>query len=363
LLCYTRRVMLGLDSDQPQTDDPQQRATAMRRVGLWVVVATCVVVLFVALLPQLNKASELKYTGPVEDISTGLIGEYAALILIAQDQGYFKEYGLDVTITEYVSGPEALTALFEGKVDTAMGSDFAGVRNSFNGEDLKIIGTLSKSEAFFVISRKDRGIERMSDLVGKKVGITRKTVGEFYLGQFLTLNNVPQADITTVDMPQAELVEALAEGKIDSAVLFEPNAYKALNRLGDQAINWSVQSGQSIYSLLYSTGTFVKANAPAIERYMKAVVAAEQFVKAENEKARQIVAARLGYDEAYINYIWPRFVFETSLEQELLLNMDDEARWAIANKLTTATTQPNYLRMLHLGGLQAAKPEAITIVR
>ncbi len=304
-----------------------------------------------------------EYTGPVERISTGLIGEYAALILIAQDQGYFRAAGLDVAITEYPSGPAAVADLLAGKLDTAMGADFAGVRNSFAGQDLKILATMSKSEAFFMVARRDHGINTEADLKGKKIGVTRKTVGEFYVGQFLTFNKLALRDVTIVDLPQQDLVEAVKAGHIDAAVLFEPNAYRAGSLLGSNAVRWSVQSGQSIYALLYGTSKLTTQRPQVIKRYLQAAVQAEQFVKTHDAEARSIVAKRLGYDAAYIDYIWPKFNFTVSLDQELLLNMDDEARWAIENNLTTSTKPPNYLRMLYLPALEAVKPEGITIIR
>lgn len=332
-----------------------------RRALLWGVALFCAT-LIAACVWLLQPHNPPRYTGPTESMSTGLIGEYAALILIAQDQGYFSENGLNVSLTEYASGPEALDALWAGKVDTAMASDFAGVRNSFNSEDLKILATMSKSEAFFMIANKDKGITSTANLKGKKVGITQKTVGEFYLGQFLTFNNLAQNDIKIADMPQADLVDAVATGKIDAAVLFEPNAHTAESRLGEKAVRWSVQSEQNLYSSLYSTGKFTREHPEAIARYMRAVVQAEQFVQAHDSEARAIVARRLKYDDAYIAFIWPKFKFEVSLEQELLLNMDDEARWAIDHKLTTVQKAPNYLRLVYFDGLEAVKPEGITII-
>ena len=303
------------------------------------------------------------YDGPVEHISTGLIDEYASLIFIAQHEGYFKANGLDVATTQFSSGPEALSALFAGKVDTAMASDFAGVSNSFHNEDIRILATVCTSETFFMVGHTGQHIATPADLKGKTIGITHKTVGEFYLGQYLTFNNLSFNDVHTIDLPQAGLIDALAAGKIDAAVLFEPNAYRAKQRLNNQAFSWSVQSGQNIYSLLYGGGRIIREHPEALKRYMQALAKAEDFVRNHNAQARQIIAQRLHYSHDYINYIWPRFTFALSLDQELLLNMDDEARWAIENRLTDTAHPPDYLHLIYFDALQAAEPEAITIIR
>lgn len=303
------------------------------------------------------------YAGPVAHVSTGVVGEYASLILIAQHQGYFKSHGLDVAIKEYPSGPASLSALLQGKVDMAMASDFAGVSDSFNGQDLKILANMSTSQAFYMVGLKNHGISQVGDLKGKRIGITRGTVGEYYLGQFLTFNKLPLQDVTLVNMPQANLVQAAAQGKVDAAVLFEPNAYLATKALGSNAVRWSVQSGQSIYSLLYSTGDFTRQQPQVIRRYLQATLMAETFISQHPARARQIIAGQLGYTQAYIDYIWPRFTFSMSLDEGLLINMNDEARWAIENHVTTAAAPPNYFNLIYFNGLQAVKPEGITIIR
>ncbi len=303
------------------------------------------------------------YLGPVEHVASGGGGAHASLLFIAQDQGFFRTHGLDVTVTNYDSGPPALADLLSGKLDTAMAADFAGVRNSFNGEDLKILATMSKSDAFSLIVRTDHGLHQAADLKGKKIGVTRKTVGEFYLGQYLTFNNLKLSDITIVDQPQATLRASVAAGTIDAAVLFEPSAYQARNRLGAQGAAWAIQSGQSIYSLLYTTGAFVQAHPNISKRYLAALIQAEQYLQDHATSARAIIARRLHYDNAYISYMWPKFQFDISLDQELLINMDDEARWAIENHLTTSTQVPNYLRLIDLEPLNTLDPRRITIIR
>ena len=61
--------------------------------------------------------------------------------------------------------------------------------------------------------------------------------------------------------------------------------------------------------------------------------------------------------------MWPKNDFTTSLPQSLIVAMDDEARWRIANGLTFKIVVPNYLDYIYLDGLETLKPKAVTIIR
>ena len=60
--------------------------------------------------------------------------------------------------------------------------------------------------------------------------------------------------------------------------------------------------------------------------------------------------------------LWPTFQFSVTLDQSLLLTLEDETRWAIKNKLTGRTNIPNYLYHIYLDALHAVTPEAVTII-
>ena len=61
--------------------------------------------------------------------------------------------------------------------------------------------------------------------------------------------------------------------------------------------------------------------------------------------------------------MWELNTFSVSLDQSLLLALEDESRWAVKNGLTHRKTLPNYLDYLYLDGLQGVKPEAVMIFR
>ncbi len=330
-----------------------------------IIIFVCIVVLLSAVFVFLESKNTPtpKYSGPVENISVGTIGEYSSLIFIAQDRGYFRDNGLEVTTKEYESGPPAVADLLAGKIDMTTAADFVGVRNSFNNEDLKILAAMAKVESFFMVVRRDHGIEKPTDLKGKKIGVTSKTAGEYHLGEYLTFNQMTLRDINMVNQPPSQLVELFTKGDIDAIVSFDPHVSKAQSLVGDKASQWSIQSGQNLYPLLYSSGKLTSERPEAVKRYLQALVSAEQFIKSNDAEARAIIIKRLNFDTAYLERVWPRFSFALTLDQEMLIAMENQAHWAIENHLTSATKTPNFLRLIYFEGLQSAKPEGITIIR
>ncbi len=228
---------------------------------------------------------------------------------------------------------------------------------------MKAISTIDLADAIELVARKDHGITRPTDLRGKTIAIPKNTQAEFFLGRFLTFNNLSLGDVEIVGMNPSELVEAIVAGTIDAAMIWEPNIYKISNGLGENLITFSGQSGQDFYFLMVTTNEVITARPEAIERFLNALVEAENFVKKHPEKAKNIITERLDVEEDYVASVWPKNDFTTSLPQSLILAMDDEARWRIANNLTDQKAVPNYLDYIYLDGLEALKPEAVTIIR
>ena len=104
-------------------------------------------------------------------------------------------------------------------VDIAFDSvEYTFVDKAFKKENISVIGNIDKFETTYLIGRKDKGIENISDLKGKKIGLTRGTLSEFYLGRFLDLHGMSFQDVTLVDLPSTQYVQALTNGSVDALV-------------------------------------------------------------------------------------------------------------------------------------------------
>ncbi len=305
-----------------------------------------------------------EYKGPVDKITLAAMpGDVGFLVYVAKKHGYFVDNGLDVTINDYEAGKLATDALVAGEADISTGADFVFVSNSFDNPDLRIIGTIAAAQDSKLVSRKDHGIERPEDLKGKKIGITRKSGGEFYLGRFLTFLDLSFAYVEIFDLKPSEIIEAITKGDIDAALTWEPYIYNIKKRLRENAIIWPGQSGQDLHFLLITKEDWLQSHSPAVKRLLRALIQAEQFIKNNEKEAMEFLKNRAKYESDYVDYVWGGLNFRVKLPQALFLAMEDQARWRIENKLTDKTEVPNYLKYIYLNGLKNLKPDAVTIIQ
>ncbi len=308
--------------------------------------------------------SQQVYTGKTESITLGTLAhEMNGLVYIAQDLKYFDANGLAVTVKEYDTGVGTTGALLKGEVDVAGCAEFIIVSRAFQKESLRSIAAIAKSQQEYVFGRTDRGVNSVADLKGKRVGVSRQTVAEFYLGRFLDLHGLNIHQVDLVDMKPADAPKALANGDLDAVIAWQPYAHQVEQELGTRTVAWPAQSYQLLYWNLVGTAAWTARQPELVTRLLKALVQAERYVQLHPREAQAIVQERLQYDDAYMAAIWREHQFSVTLDQSLVLAMEDEARWMIVNNLTTETQVPNFLDYIYLDGLKAVKPEAVNVVR
>lgn len=265
--------------------------------------------------------------------------ELSSLIWIANDRGYFKKEGLEVEITPEENGQIAQEKAAAGNADLATASEFTFVSDSFEINNLRIIANIDQAKIVYLVARKDSKINAPSDLKGKKIGITLKSPSEFYLGQFLTFNNILSSQVKIIDIPVTQMQADIISGKVDAVIVNDPFANNIKTALGENGIDWLVLGNQGVSWLVVSNGQFLKTHPQAVERFLSALVLAEKSQLPD----------------------LPKHNFTVTLTQSLLVNMENEARWRIANKLTDKTLIPNYLDIIYTDALRKIKPEAVTL--
>ena len=311
--------------------------------------------------------SPSKYTGPVEKINfSSSLGVKNAAVYIAKDKGYFQEEGLEVNLNEVPSAKQAFLNMLNDKdVDISAVADIPVVISSFERNNFYILATISEGQDEKVIARKDRGINTVKDLKGKKVGLSGKGIGNhFFLSTLLTYNGLTKTDLEIIfmDSNPAKLLPALENGTLDAIAVVEPDATKAKELLGNNAVAFS---NQGIYKKTFNLTVrkdFAQNHPETLIRFLKAIDKANKFIRENKEKSQTLLAGTLKLDKKDVTTIWDENPKTLSLDQSLLLTLEDEARWAIKEGLVDKKEVPNYLNFIYFDALESVKPEAVTII-
>jgi len=289
-----------------------------------------------------------------------------ALLIIAKERDLLSRQGLDVTVKDEFSsgtGARALEGMLAGDVDVTTSADTAIVFKSFARQDFRIVASHGSSDNDpRIVARKDRGITKLSDLRGKRIGTPKGTTMHFFLHVLLVKNGISEKDVLISHKNLEELPSALANAEFDALSVREPYVSEATKLLGGNAVVFA-ETGLYVKTLnVVARNSFIKERPEAIRKLLRALIQAEEFTRKERNQAMKIVSGKLKLAESDIAALWPDLNLRISLDQRLLLSLEDQARWAIKNKLTEATQVPNYLNFIYLDGLKAVRPEGVKII-
>jgi NitT/TauT family transport system substrate-binding protein len=304
-------------------------------------------------------------TGPPEKITIAYTtASNGILTYIAFVKGYFTEAGLDATPQPHAFGKMALNAVIEGKADLGTVADTPIMFAVMAGRKimvLAVIQTSNRNEA--IVARQDRGIVKPSDLKGKSIGIVLGTASDFFADAFLNAHGIDRKQVKIIDMKPEEMAAALGTGKVDAVSIWNPGLIQLQRELGN---NGRTFYGENLYTSTFCVAAwqdFVAKNPEAIKKVLRALIKAEAFVQQHHEESRRLVAEFIKTDKAYLDEIWGLYDYRVILDQALLVNLEDQTRWAMKYRLTASKDMPNYLDFIYVDGLRAVKPEAVKIIR
>jgi NitT/TauT family transport system substrate-binding protein len=155
-------------------------------------------------------------------MTTGSFSEREGVLYVAQDYGFFRKYGLDLTLVQVRNGPVGMSALASGESLLHWGSVSAANLGAIaEGADLVFVaGFINKLTGTFVANPK---IKNPAELKGKALGVNSLSGGA-WIFTMLTLDHwglVPERDkIQFRALGDNSVVsQALLAGNVDAAYL------------------------------------------------------------------------------------------------------------------------------------------------
>ena len=220
-------------------------------------------------------------------IATGVDPVFSAFY-VAQQEGLFKKHGLDVRINTGPSGSAMVAFLVNGQIESAFGSEIAGVSN--HNLDPNVVVVAQATRLVRWIGLVGRNIDNLEQLKGKKVGVARGSGGEVFWLAMLDKLKLNAADYTVVNVEAPEMVAALERGNIDAYAVWEPWITRGLAAVKNTKV-LKDQEGileQGVY--IYMNRAWIQKNPAPADAFLRSLVDATEIINGDRKRAAKDVS-------------------------------------------------------------------------
>jgi NitT/TauT family transport system substrate-binding protein len=205
---------------------------------------------------------------------------YYLPLTLAERRGYFREYGLNVAISDFEGGGQSLDALMEGAVDVVTGAYEHTLRMQAKGQDVRALIELGRFPGIVLAVRKDTPYKSAADLRGLKIGVTAlNSSTHFFVLYLMAKAGLKPTDASFVEVGGgAAALATVANGDVDTIANLDP----VITRLEQDGlvrlvvdtrfpqVNYRIFGGTNPAAVLYARAAFIAANPNAVQALVNA---------------------------------------------------------------------------------------------
>lgn len=187
----------------------------------------------------LKKQENAQKPPEVKKLSIGILKlTSSAPLFIGIEKGFFKEQGLDLDVQWFDAAHPIAVATASNKIDVGATGITASLFNMVaSGQNLSIVADKGREQKGYSSSALvvrtdlwDKGVRKIEDLRGKRIGITQSgSTYHYMIGRLLENKGLQLADVELVPLGKLGAVMAgLQSGQVDAVILNEPNITKVV---------------------------------------------------------------------------------------------------------------------------------------
>lgn len=227
-------------------------------------------------------ASASSASAPLIPVTIAYSGQTAdeAPLWIAEDGGYFKKNGLDVTL-KYLSGNTGVPALISGQVQVASLGGSDALAAIAQGASIKYVLTLAPVFPFQLWTQPQYA--SASKLKGQRVGVTSVS-GSQYAATVLALQTLglKPSDVQITPLGSTPDVDsAMISGSIAAAASHPPGTAQYAKAGAVDLVNLAAKKVPTANSGFAVESSYAKAHSDVVQKIVDATVSAVQREKSD----------------------------------------------------------------------------------
>ncbi|WP_058485374.1 ABC transporter substrate-binding protein [Defluviitalea phaphyphila] len=231
-------------------------------------------------------------------IRFGLLpAESAIPIIVAKEQGFYEEEGVDVELISFNSPNDRNVAVQAGEIDAIIADIMTSLTFHEAGFDMKITSDIN--EDFKLLTSPNSGIENFQELNGKSVSIVPNFVLEYIMDEMARENNI---EYETVVIPSfTARFEALLADQIHGVIFTEPQASLLVSQ-GANLLASSKEYDIKAGTLLFDN-KILQEHPDEVKAFYKAYNKAIEYINTTDSDEYSEKLSEYGFPEAIKDYL------------------------------------------------------------
>lgn len=311
-------------------------------IALVVALSTCAALYFSRNNNQNNVASQ-------RSIKIGIqMSPAMAVVMVADDRGFFEKSGVHVEIVPFTAGKFALQAQLAGSIDYSVSGEVPTCLAVLQGNRINVVSQVVErtTNEVRVVAWRETEISEPEIYFKKAKRKLSTSLGggpEMYTYTFLKDIRVTPDEVEIVSQKPEDMPASLESRSVDAIAVFDPFAFIAEKRLGEKAITFADRKLYSELYVLNASPDQLREYPKQLEQILNALIQAAEFIEAHPSDAKDIVARYTKLDLDVVNGIWGNFAFRPALTRELIDTWNDEVEWAKqTDKVPKSVARPDF---------------------
>lgn len=250
-----------------------------------------------------------------------------AAIYLGDQEGFFEDAGLDLTIEQAQGGAALLPAVMSDEMDFGFSNVTSLLIAESQGLDVEILAggsatTGDPDEDFAaVVVPEDSEIEEIEDLEGAEIAVnTLSNISDSTISAAVEEAGGDPSTIDYVEMPFPDMPAALENGTVDAAAAVEPYQTIILNDgARDIFSNYAYPVEDLTVAVWFSASDYVEQNPEIVEAFTEAMAESQNYAAENPDAVRDILPTYTDLEDEVIEQLtlsdYPEAVNLDSLEQ------------------------------------------------
>jgi len=217
-------------------------------------------------------------------------------MFVGVEKGLFRKHGLEVRLKVVNTGTDMVNSMKKREVQVGDMSVTTFLKARHDGDPFRVIGIImsdatrsNADEPLAIVARQGSGIGKVEDLKGKRVGLARAQTSDEYFKMVLARRGMKYEDIAIENiMAPPALAPALAEGRVDAVVSWEPFNTLVLERVPSSYV--VLRGGGHLSYIMVATAhePTIAANPGMLKSFVAGLAAASQYTRRNRAEAVDI---------------------------------------------------------------------------